>query len=165
MHEIRYIVDGLEYRADSRELRGVAVRYGAEAKLPWGRETFAAGAFGRVDRFDVLLNKQHDRTVPLARTGSGLTFEDDATALRFAAVLPKTRDCDDVITLVRERILRGASIEFVAKRESQEGDLRTITRAELVGLAIVDKPAYPASTIKAMRARIAPGRPVRRVWL
>ena len=44
-------------------------------------------------------------------------------------------------------MMRGLSTEFVAEDEEFEGSLRIIKRARLVGLAVVDQPAYPASLV------------------
>ena len=162
MNEFRFA----ELRAeDGRRLSGVAVRYGDEARLPWGRERIRAGAFvdGRLE--DVVLNRQHDRARPLARTGGGgLVLEDGPEALRMTATLPSTRDGDDVLALVRAGVLRGLSIEFMAREERLDGDVRIVERASLVGLAVVDRPAYPDALVQARQAALQARRP-RRVWL
>ena len=142
-----------ELRAEAAErvLSGTAIRYGDVATLPWGRERFEAGAFD-VRAADVILNSMHDRASPLARTGGGLMLTDSATALEIRAELPETRAANDVLELVRAKVLRGLSIEFNAKRERMLGGVRVIERAELRGVAVVDNPAYPGSVITAMRA-------------
>ena len=160
--ERRYV----ELRAapEGRRLSGVAVRYGDVAALPWGKERFEAGAFA--DRMsDVRLTVQHDRGRPLARTGAGLTLDDNAERLALAAELPVTREADDTLTLVRAGVLRGLSIEFRAVVERMEGETRVISRATLGAISVVDEPAYPASEVEARRAAMpAPAR-WRRVWL
>ena len=157
-----------EFRAEGRRLTGTAIRYANEARMPWGRERFAVAAFAPLG--DVLMNAQHDRRTPLARTGAGLTMTDTAEALRFDADLPATRAADDVLELVRTGVLRGASIEFESTRERMESDLRVIERATLKGVSIVDTPAYSDSEIEARMAAMAPAPTVtatgrRRVWL
>ena len=150
-----------EYRAagpvevSGRRLRGVVVRYGDVATTRAGRERFEAGAFGNVADLDTLLNLQHERSVPLARTGGGgLVIFDYGAALAFEANLPETRAADDALTLVRSGVLRGASMEFHALRERDEDGIRVVERAALPGLGIVDRPAFPASTVEA-RALLA----------
>ena len=147
--------------ADSRTLTGVALRYGDTTKLPWGKERFEAGAFGaNVESADVVLNVQHDRTKPLARTGGGgVTLKDSTKELTLTAELPNTREADDALELVRSKVLRGFSIEFMSKKERVEGDIndwknntRIVERATLTGIALVDKPAYGNSKALA-RAR------------
>lgn len=153
-------------RAGERELSGQAIVYGDIARLPWGEERIEAGAFDPLG--DVILNSQHDRNVPLARTGGGgLQLMDSAAALEVMAELPATRAADDVLELVRKKILRGLSIEFVTTAERMEGGVRVIERANLSGVAVVDRPAYSDSLVQARRAALeaqAPVRPVR-VWL
>ena len=156
MAERRFAIRAAD--AGGNVLEGVVVRYGDIAELPWGRERFEAGAFGDVAAADAILNRQHARGRPLARTGGGgLVFEDTPEALSFRAVLADTTDSRDVMALVRAGVLRGASVEFHSRTERYEGDLAVVERAKLVGLAIVDSPAYPESVI-AERAAAAAAR-------
>lgn len=154
----------LRAEPDSRQLSGVAVHYGDVAQLPWGKERIESGAFGSIG--DILLNRQHDRSKPLARTGAGLTLTDGSDALRMTAVLPPTRDADDVLQLVRSGVMRGLSTEFIAQDETFEGSLRIIHRAKLVGLAVVDQGAYPASLVAQREQALLQSGSVRRrvVW-
>ena len=139
-----------ELRAEGRILSGVGITYGDIAVLPFGRERFQAGAFPGVATSDVILNASHDRGRPLARTlGGGLVITDTAKALSIRAELPATRESDDTITLVTAGILRGLSLEFIARSERREGNVRIVERATLTGLGIVDKPAYPSSLVSA----------------
>lgn len=136
-----------------RTLEGVAIRYGDVAPMPWGTERFEPGAFGDVAGADVLLNIQHDRGRPLARTGGGgLVLADSPDALTIRADLPATRESDDALALVRAGVLRGLSVEFRAVAERFEADVRVIERAALAAVAVVDSGAYPGSTVEA-RAR------------
>ena len=171
MTETRFIADA-EIRADTgRVITGVAVRYGSRAKLPWGvYERIEPRAFDPIG--DATANVMHQRSRLLARTGGGgLDFDDAADSLRFTIDLPETREADDALELVRKNVLRGASIEFLARKEAQEGNLRIIQRGRLLGVALVDSPAYPDSVVKAMRARYAALEPPkgvcqrRRFWL
>ncbi|MCY4479867.1 MAG: HK97 family phage prohead protease [Rhodospirillales bacterium] len=157
--ERRYVE--LRADADGRRLSGVAVRYGDTARLPWGRERVERGAFAPLG--DVILNAMHDRAAPLARIGAGLTLEDTAERLAFAADLPATRAADDVLELVRAGVMRGASVEMRVTAERIEAGVRVIERATLAAIGVVDTPAYPASEVEARRAEGAPRR--RRVWL
>ena len=146
MSEKRYC----ELRAEGRILSGVGITYGDIARLPFGRERFQAGAFPGVEHSDVLLNASHDRARPLARTlGGGLVITDTAKALSIRAELPSTREADDTITLVTAGILRGLSLEFIARSERRESGVRILERATLTALGVVDKPAYPSSLVSA----------------
>ena len=146
MLEYRYA----ELRQDGRRLLGTAIRYGEIATLPFGHERFEPGAFAPLS--DVILNVQHDRGRPLARTsGGGLVLHDDAAELRIEAALPKTQEADDTLSLVKAGVLRGLSIEFHATEERMDGNVRVIEQARLSGVSVVDSGAYPGSTVEARR--------------
>ena len=137
-----------ELRAEGRTLSGEALVYGDRAVFPWGEETIQSGAFAPLG--DVILNRQHERVIPLARTGGGgLTLQDSPEALRILATLPDTPSANETLTLIREKILRGLSIEFHATAERQSGDLRIIEKARLVGVGVVDSGQYPQSLVSA----------------
>ena len=144
--EFRYA----EIRADGRQLSGVAVKYGDTAKLPFGLERFEPGAFGRVQDADIILNVQHRRDRPLARSGGGgLLLTDSQRELAIAATLPSTRESDDALELVRTGVLRGLSIEFTARRDRKDNGVRVVEKAELSGVGLVDRPAYRESSVEA----------------
>ena len=127
----------------------MAVRYGEVARLPWGRETFERGAFGDVGAADVILRFQHNRDRPIARTPATLQLVDTAEALRVFAPLPETREAEDALRLVRAGVLRGLSLEFRAGDAPIMDGVRTIRRAGLLGLGLVDTPAYDGSIVEA----------------
>ena len=138
----------LEIRRDGRTLRGVGMPYGDIARMPWGQETFEAGAFGDIASADVILNFMHNRERPLARTGGGLILLDSPEQLLVSATLPNTRDADDALELVDNRTLRGFSVEFAAMREVRRGNLRVLQRAHIGGIGLVDRPAYPKAIVE-----------------
>ena len=148
-----------------RVLSGTAIRYGDLATFPWGKEKVQAGAFSPIA--DVILNVQHDRARPLARTGGGLTIKDDSERMAIRADLPDTREGDDSLVLVRQNVLRGLSIEFYSEAERTEADVRIIEKARLVGIGLVDTPAFPRSEVEArMRSTRGPApRRMRRFYL
>ena len=141
-----------------RTISGVALRYGDICELPWGeKEKFSRGAFGDVENADVILNWQHNRGAPLARTGGGgLKIFNSSSELRLEATIPDTTQGNDVMTMVRNKVLRGLSIEFSPERSKivREGDTTTINSAILRGVAIVDRPGYPQSVIDQRRAEM-----------
>ena len=134
-----------------REISGVIVHYGSVAELPFGKEVFKRGAFtGGVG--DVILRFGHDRYRPLARTGGGgLEVEDTNDALMLRAALPDTSDGNDALKLVKTGVLRGLSAEFIAVEErfDKQSGVVTIEKAKLMGVGVVDRPAYPDSYVKA----------------
>ena len=140
----------IEYRAadldvDGREVGGWLVRYGSTATLGRFTETIAPGAIQVPG--DLILNRQHDRKKPLARTGGGLVLTPTEKGVELRATLPNTRDADDTLELIRAKVLRGLSAEFKAIRDRWQGNHRTVTQAVLTGAAIVDKGAYADATI------------------
>ena len=162
--EIRYC----ELRADfaERRLKGVAMRYGDIGQVGSFRERFEAGAFGDLATADVTLNAQHQRTVPLARTGGGgLVLVDTNLELRISATLPETRAADDVLALVKASVLRALSIEFFATRERRESGIRVVTRAVLGGVSVVDTGAYAGATVAARAADLAGIRTTMPMWM
>ena len=159
---IEYRYAAMEATPGGRRVAGVAIRYGERATIE-GKfvEEFRPGAFAPIG--DVILNWQHDRNKPLARTGEhgGLQLADSATELRVAATLPETTLADDAVELIRRGVFRGLSIEFRSIRESTVGGVRIIEKALLSGIGIVDRPAYSNAEVQARMAMGAPKRRVR----
>ena len=118
---------------------------------PGHREKFLPGAFaGRLG--DVALDVQHDRRRIVARTGGGgLELRDTPAALYMTADLPETREASDALTLVRQRILRSLSVEFVSLRERYVTGVRVIEQAALPRLSVVDSGSYPGTGVEARR--------------
>lgn len=141
-----------ELRADGGNLRGTVLAYGDTAVIGGQPERFLPGAFDPIG--DVILNFQHQRARPLARTGGDLELTDDAEALRMAAKMPDTADGRDALTLVRQGVLRGLSVEFRAITERLEGGVRIVEKAILTGLGLVDRAAYGQSVVEARELEI-----------
>lgn len=139
--EFRYA----EVRAEGRTLRGTAMPYGVVS--PGHRERFEPGAFQ--DLSDVRLDVMHDRRRIIARTGAGLELRDSPEALTMVAHLPETREANDALTLVRQKVLRGLSVEFVSIQERYESGIRIIQRAALPALSVVDSGSYPGTAVEA----------------
>lgn len=160
-----------EYRAfevragDTRTLGGVVVPYGQASSIGGVfNETFEAGSI----RYDsVLVNRQHDRSKPLARLGHGLVLENSETELRADIKLPDTVDGRDTYTLVKEGVLKGFSAEFRVKRDTwPDARTRIIHEAVLWGIGVVDDPGHTGAIIDEVRARLQDAVPKRhRVWL
>lgn len=145
----------IEYRADDGTVEGTAIDYSDAARIPGPGgavmlERIEAGAFGSIG--DVVANLQHDRQRPLARTGGGgLTLEDTTERLRAKIALPDTTDGRDARALLARGVLRGLSVEMVVQDEVFRGRERIISRADLKGLAVVDRPAYSLSVAALKR--------------
>ena len=148
--------DKLEYRFQAFEVRqegdraivqGAAMPYRSKAVIAGiFTETIEPGAFaGRMN--DVVVNYMHQREAPIARThGGGLTLTDTAERLTARVEIPSYRE--DIIDQVKRKILRGFSVEmYVQDEDWPEADQRVIKQAQLVGLALVDTPAYGEATM------------------
>ena len=133
----------------SRILSGVVMTFGEVANGDYGPERFAPGA---LEFSDVLLNRQHERVVPLARTnGGGLELQEAEGKLTMRAELPDTQAAADTLELVRKKVLRGLSVEFRVIEQHIENGIRVITRALLSGIGVVDSPAYASSLVEARK--------------
>ena len=154
--EVRYA----EVRAEGSGLSGVVLRYSDEYRIRGNAmelvERIEPGAFGQVEGADVVLNFQHDRAQPLARTnGGGMTLTDSKEQLSMRAEVSGDPDFERVLTKVRNRVMRGLSVEFTVDKGGeivrQVGNrvLRTVKAATLRAIGVVDSPAYPESTVEA----------------
>ena len=137
-----------DFRVSGRTLTGRAIVYGDTS--PQFRERFMPGALSPIP--DVALNLQHDSRVVLLEAGD-FVLADGERALEVRAELPAG---SAALQLVQRGALSGFSIEFHAREERREAGIRVIERAELTGLALVDKGAYPASTAEVRASRALP---------
>ena len=149
--ERRYVE--VKAASDSREVYGTVVPYNTTATvtLPGGLvfdEVVVAGAF-RNRAGPVFLNRQHDRSLMLAKLGKNLELTDTAEAMTFRATMPKTPLGEDTLVLVREGILSGASITWSQARDSWSGRTRTIHASNLRHFSIVDDPVYEDAVVSA----------------
>ena len=147
--------DDFEYRVTDDGLgvvTGTVIRYGDVANILWFTEEFRAGAFeGRMD--DMLANRMHQRTQPLARSGGGLTVTDSSERMTAEVTLPDTTCGRDTSVEVAKKLLRGLSVEFKSIKDEYdyEKDHRVVIEARMYGFGIVDTPAYPDSVAKMKR--------------
>ena len=142
----------LECRVAGRTLTGEALRYGVLNPRP------APGTRALSERFEpgsieplypVQLVLQHDPERRIASTSDGtLRLHDGPDALRIEADL---RDGSAELELVRRGALRGLSVEFFAIAERRAGGVRTVTRAGLPAIGLVDIGSHE-STVELRRA-------------
>ena len=143
---VRYEKRFVEFRAETPDvLSGVVLRYGDVAKIRDWSERFEARSITIAD--DAIVNLMHNREKPVARIGAGLELRDDGAVITARVTLPDTVYGREARELVQARILRGMSIEFEAREERFEGRQRVIKSATMLGLGLVDRPAYPDSVI------------------
>lgn len=152
----------LELRAEAGGVR-VSGRfpYNTEAELAPGRsERIASRAFAariEAEDQDIFLLSGHDFEKPLASRGAGkLTIRDTGEAVQIEALIEDgTTWARDFLAAHKAGLVRGLSPGFrvAAGGEKIEqrgaGLLRTITRADLIEISAVTRPAYPAAQIEA----------------
>ena len=131
-----------EFRVQGRTLSGIAMRYGDTS--PDFRERFVPGAFGELPT-TVSVNLQHDPSVIVAPNA---ILSDSPRALNVRADLPER---SAALALVRRGALSGFSIEFHARAERREAGIRVVERAQLTGLALVDRGAFLQSVAEIRR--------------
>ena len=141
------------FRVAGRTLTGRALVYGDVA--PEFRERFMPRAFG-ADVEAPALTLQHDPAMEILPAGAYVLTDTDR-ALEVRAELPEG---SAALQLVRRGAISGFSIEFRASQERREAGVRVIELAALTGLSLVDKSAYPLSTVE-----VRVDRPRRRFWL
>ena len=143
-----------EFRVSGRVLSGAAMVYGDTS--PDFNERFMPGALQHSGRVDI--NLQHDPSIVLAR---GAVLTDTGRELRVRAELPEG---SAALSLIKNRAINCLSVEFHAKAERRESGVRVVERAELTGLALVDRGAYPQSVAEIRKKKRRPytkGRPAR----
>ena len=100
------------------------------------------------------MDLQHKRDIQIARTGgAGLDLLDTHSELTVRAELDEEdTDARNVLSKVKKGILRGLSVAFREDKYRVEynGKNRMIIheKAELRGVGVVDRPAYPASKLR-----------------
>ena len=149
MGDIEYRFAELRFDEPSRKVGGAVVRYDDRAVLAPGiEERINAGAFGDVQEIQVPVTIQHERSRLIGRTGSNATLSDTGKALEMAMTMPQTRDGDDAMTLIRDGILTGISVEMRVEDDVWANRTRTIRRARMIGYSLVSNPAYRKSELE-----------------
>lgn len=144
--ELEYRAATFEYRRKKNELRGLALPFGVETLLGQGfREKFLPGAFPELS--DAILYLRHGGP-SLARVPKSLAIEAREDGLHILATLPNTAPANEAKELIGNGTLQGLSVEFRALEDEFQADgLRVIARAELSGIAIVERAAYAATSV------------------
>ena len=144
--------------ASERVIEVRAVPWNVVGDTPDGREMFTRGAFEGTDPESVTLEAigPHgaDPGVRLAGRSIGLEDREDGQYARF--LVSRTRDGDELLELARDRVYRGASVVFAPISErAADGGVTVRTRAELVRVGIVERPAYAGAEVLAVRSEDA----------
>jgi Escherichia/Staphylococcus phage prohead protease len=166
---IRSQADGKKY------VEGYAATYKTRSKPVQGMFvenlcagcTRCTGAFSRAirERQDVKLLFNHNADqLPLARTASGtLVLSNDATGLRFSALLPDSQFAKDLASSLQRRDLDSCSFAFVKRddtwtdsdpdaedEDSRALPLRTVHDLDLFDVSIVNFPQYPGTSVSSV---------------
>ena len=145
----------IEYRAfgsftlRERNLQGRVITYNEIA--PTVNELVKQGAFRF--RKNVTLNVMHRPLQVLAWTANdSLTLKRSAAGIELRSELPHIPAADLAIDQIKRKTLNGLSVEMIVERETRNtAGTRIIEQAELVGVGLVDVPAYPSSTLELRR--------------
>ena len=159
-YEVRYCE--LRVSESERTIEGTIVRFDDEANIAGVfRERILPGAFEM--RSDMILNQQHDRAKPLAKLNNvaeaSFSIRQSTTAYEIRARIARTTVGDDALYNVRNGLLSGFSVEMAVHDEDwrEDASLRIIKRATMAGVALVDRPAYPQSSVEARQAFLQAG--------
>ena len=142
---------GVEYRQGTGAgvVSGAVVRYGDVANTKRGREVVFPGAFLGLAEPNLPVTLQHaQQTAQRITNGVGLTFRDSSEALYADLELPDNSIGHAAAEGVRGGSLTGWSSEFLPLIETPENGGISIYRAFMVGLGLVDSPAYRSSTVQ-----------------
>ena len=136
---------------DERRFAGVAIPYNTKTRIGHFEEEFLPRSLKTSG--EVRLNFQHDRKRPLCvnKKNGGLILTDTDTELRAEIDLPPTQEGKDSRELIKRGVITGLSVEFRAIVDEWRGNSRTIHKAELLGLALVDRPQYAGATLEEIR--------------
>ena len=141
---------GIEYRQGTGGgfVSGPVVRYRETANTKRGRETVYPGSFLGLGDSALPVTLQHGQQ-PAQRitNGVGLTFRDTDTALYADLQLPDNAIGHAAADGVRDGTLTGWSSEFLPLIETSENGGISVYRAFMVGLGLVDIPAYRSSLV------------------
>lgn len=149
-----------ETRGAARRLVGYAARYGVVADIGRFRERIAPGAFAKSigEGTDVLAFLDHSPEKVLGRTRSKtLALKDDDSGLGFEIAVPDTSAGRDALALAARGDLGGASIGFIVEKESKDGEVRVVEKAQLLEISVVSAwPAYAETSVEARRRVLKP---------
>jgi len=149
-----------------RRLSGYAAVYNSLSNDLGGyREIIRPGAFDEclAEAPDISARVQHaGGLATIGRTSNGtLKVSADARGLWYVCTLPDTQAAADIFALVEKGFIDKSSFAFTLRGE--EGDrwnwqtdppLRELLNVDLHDVAPVDGPAYPASSVVAVRQQV-----------
>ena len=149
----------IEFRADATRqspgrLTGTLMQY--EKRAGDRLEIFKQDSL-EWDTDGIILNESHDRKQAIIRVVP--ENRNDEVALDIQ--LPDTQRGRDAAISIRNKTLRGLSVEFRAIAEQMVNGVRVISKAVLTAAGLVDTPSYEASTVQVRHRQ----QTRRRTWL
>ena len=158
----------ISYRASAgkRYIEGIAVPWDREIRISGRTESFAPGSLVLSDdpvplRYGHQRDLEEGSPIPIGRI---VAATDTADGLWVRAELFDSSTAQDALAAVQGGVVRGFSAEFVTRVASNKsrgpGAQGRVAEAELVGLVLTEKPAYPSAEVMNVRART----PVRDRW-
>lgn len=140
---------------DKRELVMRVVPWGVEAETARGVEVFERGAFEGLDPASFILRPFHEDPP----TGRGTALEETDDWLLMTFKVAQTGHGDEQLTLVREGVTTGVSVEFedgeVEKTKGDDGRIRFLHRKVKpngqLGVATTYKPAFREAAVLQVR--------------
>ena len=83
-----------------------------------------------------------------------MSIRQGTDAYTISARIARTTIGDDALYNVRNGLLNGFSVEMRVHEDDwrEDATLRVIKRATVSGIALVDRPAYPQSSVEARQA-------------
>jgi uncharacterized protein len=153
----RFFLQSPVEATDDHKLTGYVTRWNVLSGDRGGyRDVFRPGAFGDIERQDVLAFLDHNDQQYLGRLKNGsLSLATDAQGLRFSLELPDTTLGRDVAALVRRGDLSGMSFGYLpdkyAWKSEEQGTIREHTAGTLVEVSVVYQPAFPFTSVELNR--------------
>lgn len=158
MKDLELRFSNFEQAEDGNKLVGYAAKFNSLSEDLGGFvEKIAPGAFARSlrDNKDIRAFADHDQGKLLARSkNETLKLAEDDTGLRVEIKLPKTTLGNDIRELVREGTLSQMSFGFRVRKDSWQGNVRTLLDVDLFEVSVVSIPAYKNTEI-ALRSKAA----------
>lgn len=153
----------VELRADGEEekmqIEGLACVFDKETDMGWFYEKIDRHAFDDCDMSDVVLNKNHDDSILLARTtNKSLVLSIDDKGLHQKATIIDTTQGKDTYKEVKEGLITKMSFSFEIDRDegavwttdADGKEHRTIKKIKrLFDTSVVTFPAYPQTKVFA----------------
>lgn len=140
-------------KVETRSVDGVEQRFFTGTVMRFDDVGDVGGMFkekflpGSLSFEKIRFNVMHDKGKLLGGIPGNAKVVMGDKEIRCEIPLLDTQEHRDALTLIEAGVLRGWSLEFVAKESRFVNRVREIRKAELVGIALVDHPVYTATTV------------------